>query len=402
MFFLRDLQAGSTTLVSVDSSGSGEGNANSFMPQISADGHRLLFFSLAKNLTTNGGVAGTNLYWRDVQAGVTCAITTAGGASVAAMTPDGTNVVFGVGSKASLWNAQSQLVTNIASESATVIDAAVSADGHRAVFETTANCYAADLFARTNLLLAAVATTSHTHGQFSSDSQFLAYLAKDNKGTNQVYLYDFENASNVLVSQSYNSAAGGNGASDSPAISASGRFLAYRSAASNLVPGDANGVPDLFLYDRLTGGTTLISVSQSGARSANGRSLSPVFSGDGQTLFFASWASDLAPGDFNESSDVFALSLSTNGSGNGTNAAPALQFTGIALGMVNGQFSTNQPLTLNWSSAPGAGYQVQFKNNLSDPRWQLLSGPATVVGSQGSIIDPSPAAAQRFYRIVSF
>ncbi len=401
--FLRDLQGGSTSLVSKNASGSGEGNSNSFTPQISSDGQRLLFVSLANNLTTNTSVTGSNLFWRDIQAGVTYAITTTGGVTVAVMTPDGSNVLFAVGAQLSLWNAGSHSASNVATASSAVVDAAIGADAHRAAFETGSNCYVADLSAQTNWLLAAFAPTSRKHGQFTGDSRFLAYLAGDSAGTNQVCLYDFQNATNVLVSQSYNSAAaGGNGSCDSPVISANGRLVAYRSAASNLVPGDTNGVPDIFLYDRLTGGTTLISVSLFGNCAANSRSLSPVFSGDGQTLFFESWASDLASGDFNESSDVFALSLSINGSTNSTNAAPQPGFTGITPGTSNGQFSASQPLTLTWSSAPGAGYQVQFKNSLTDPLWQTLGGPATVVGNQGYIIDSSPDSAHRFYRIISF
>jgi hypothetical protein len=400
--FLRDLQTSTNTLVSVDAGGSGEGNGNSFTPQISADGQHVLFFSVANNLTTNNVETGTNLFWRDLKGGVTYAITSSGGAAVAAMTPDGSNVVFAVGTGLSLWTAGSHLATNVASASAAVIDAAISADGRRAAFETPTNCYGADLVARTSWPLAEIVPTSHTHSQFSGNGQYLAYLGKDDFRINQVYLYDFDNATNTLVSQSYNSAAGGNGDSDSPAINATGRFVAYRSAANNLVPGDTNGFPDIFLYDRLTGGTTLISVSLFSANSAGGPSLTPVFSGDGQTLFFESWASDVTSGDFNESSDVFAVSLSLNGSGGTTNTPPPADLTGIAAGMTNGQFSTNLPVTVSWTAAPGVGYQVEFKNNLSDPEWQPLTGPATVVGSRGNIIDSTPGATQRFYRIVSF
>jgi Tol biopolymer transport system component len=171
---------------------------------------------------------------------------------------------------------------------------------------------------------------------------------------------------------------------------------------SNLVPGDTNGYPDIFLFDRLTGDMTLISVSLSGATSASGPSLCPVFSGDGQTLYFESWASDLVSGDFNQASDVFALSLPSNGSPNSTNATPPLEFTGIVWETVAGQFPPNQPLLLSWSATPGAGYQVQFKDNLTDPDWQTLAGSVTVVGAQGQIVDPSPSVTQRFYRIVSF
>ncbi len=401
--FLRDLQTGSTVLVSVDVTGLGEGNGNSLTPQISADGQHVLFFSLAKNLTTNTSVTGENIYWRDVQAGVTYALSTGGGALVAAMTPDGSNVVFGSGFNAFFWNPQSNstaLVEAIPSTRA-VVDVAISADAHRAAFETANETYAADLVAHTNWLLAGSTVTSLMHCQFSGDGDFLAYMAKDNLATNQVYLYDFANATNTLVSQSYDSTSGGNSASDSPAIDPTGRFVAYRSAATNLVPGDANGWPDIFLYDRLTGGTTLISVSAAGARSASGPSLRPVFSGDGQTLFFESWASDVAPGDFNDASDVFALALPISGSENPTNTPP-LAFTGIAWETPNGQYSADQPLILTWASAAGGSYQVQFKNNLTDPAWQPLQGPATVVGNQGQIIDFTPGATQRFYRVVSY
>jgi hypothetical protein len=407
--FVRDMQGGSTVLVS-KSAASGQGNGNSSTPQISSDGQRVLFYSTANNLTTDSGVSGRNIFWRDLQGGVTYAITTNAakltiGVAVAVMTPDGSNVLFALGPQLSLWNAQSHSVTNVAfagSAGYPIIDLAISADARRASFETSITCHAVDLVAGTNWTLGTLRPTTHTHAQFSGDGRFLAYLQEDATTFNQVYLYDFQNATNTLVSQSYNSAVAGNGASDSLTISADGNFVAYRSAATNLVPNDINGVPDIFLYNRLTGGTTLISVSEYGDWSANGRSTAPVFNGDSQTLFFASWASDLVAGDFNESSDVFAVSLGAGGSGSSTNAAPPLNFTEIVPGLISGQFATNQPLTLTWSSVMGAGDQVQFKNSLTDPEWQPVGGPATVVGNQGSAIDFSPGVEQRFYRIVSF
>jgi hypothetical protein len=403
--FLRDLQAGTTTLVSKDFTGNGEGNGNSDLAQISTDGQRVMFFSAANNLTTNSGLKNSNLFWRNIALGVTYALST-NGTYMAAMTPDGSNIVYAPVLTApnyliSLWSAQSHLATPII---AGVIpsDLAISADAQFAAYDTASSCYGVNLSAKTNWLLGAIAASSHSRCQFSMGDQFLVHLAKDSNGTNQVYLYEFQNSSNVLVSQSYNSTAGGNGASDSPAISANGRFVAYRSAATNLAPGDVNGDPNIFFYDRLSGGTTLVSVSQFGARSANGRSVSPFFSADGLSLFFESWASDLAADDFNEASDIFALALSTNAWSDATNATPPLGFTGITLGTSNGQFSANQPLTLTWSSVPGAGYQVEYKTNLTDPQWQPLTNPATVVGNQGFIIDSSPDPAHRFYRIVSF
>jgi hypothetical protein len=398
--FLRDLQEGSTVLISQDVSGLGEGNSNSLAPQISADGQKALFFSYANNLTTNPSVrfSGENIFWRDLQAGTTYAITTGGTNPVAAMTPDGSNVVFSVSQQFCLWSAQSHSVTVLVTSLSSIpLEADVSADGSRAAFETSTNCYAVDLLARTNFVRGTFLPTAQTHSQFSADGRYLAYLASTAKTSNQVELYDFQSETNILVSQAYNSTSGGNSTSDSPAISSDGRYVAYRSAATNLVPGDTNGVPDVFLYDRLTGGTTLISVSELGPRSGNGRSLTPFFSGDGQTVFFTSWASDLAPGDYNESSDVFAVSLATNGL-----ATEPLNFMGIFAGTTNGQFSANQPLTLTWSALFGAGYEIEFKNNLTDPQWQVLTNHATVVGNQGSVIDFAPNVAQRFYRVVSF
>lgn len=204
----------------------------------------------------------------------------------------------------------------------------------------------------------------------------------------------------MLVSQAYGGSSGGNNKCDSATVSSTGRYVAYRSAASNLVPNDTNGVPDIFLYDRLTGATTLISASDAGNSAANGRSLLPVFSGDGQTLFFESWASDLAPGNFNQWLDVFATPLSPAGVGGSTNIPP-VQFSGLAVGITNSAVTNGNAVVLTWAAGPGAGYQIQFKNNLTDPQWQNLGG-ASVIGAQGQLIDLAPNGTQRFYRIVSF
>ncbi len=95
-----------------------------------------------------------------------------------------------------------------------------------------------------------------------------------------------------------------NDASDSPFISPDGRFIAYRSFASNNVATDLNEVPDLMLYDRSNSLTMLVTASDAGNRTANNRSAPVAFSADGKTLVFSSWASDLLPQDFNRGSDV--------------------------------------------------------------------------------------------------
>ena len=89
-----------------------------------------------------------------------------------------------------------------------------------------------------------------------------------------------------------------------PSISADGRFVAFESLASNLVPGDTNGVGDVFVHDRQTGTTERVSVSSAGTQ-GNGDSAVPSISADGRFVAFVSVASNLVPGDTNGRLDVF-------------------------------------------------------------------------------------------------
>jgi Tol biopolymer transport system component len=95
-----------------------------------------------------------------------------------------------------------------------------------------------------------------------------------------------------------------NGASLRAVISADGRFVVFDSLASNLVAGDTNGQADIFVHDRQTGATTRVSVSSGGAQ-ANAVSLSPQVTPDGRFVAFASGASTLVPGDTNGAFDIF-------------------------------------------------------------------------------------------------
>jgi len=194
----------------------------------------------------------------------------------------------------------------------------------------------------------------------------------------------------VLLSRSFISGGAANGASDSPDINADGRFVAFRSSSADIVPDDVNGVPDVFLYDQLTSATTLLSASRFGNVSADNRSRTAFFSGDGQTLVLESCGSDLAARDFNHSSDIFAPLLRSSGSIQvfqmavltGTPPGPGCWFT--------------------WPILPGKSYRVQFKNSLSDANWEDFNCMTTLIGEQGYFNDPAPSASQRFYRIVAF
>ena len=95
-----------------------------------------------------------------------------------------------------------------------------------------------------------------------------------------------------------------NGASRNPALSANGRWVAFDSFGSNLVPGDIEGQKDVFRYDSASGLATRASVSKSG-RGGNNDSQWPSISGDGAVVAFESLATNLIPNDTNGHQDIF-------------------------------------------------------------------------------------------------
>lgn len=102
----------------------------------------------------------------------------------------------------------------------------------------------------------------------------------------------------------------GNGVSHSPSISGDGRYVAFESSASNLVPGDTNGHPDVFVRDRALGATTRISVSSVGEQ-GNDASNDPAISSSGRYVAFSSYATNLVVDDTNGAIDVFVHDLLT-------------------------------------------------------------------------------------------
>jgi len=394
--FVRDLLTGTTVLASVNRNGF-SGNRASSGPIISSDGRAVLFHSTASDLAVGSFGSGVdNLFWRDLSGNVTYPVSTntTGSATLpASMTPDGRYVALGssAGTSVYVWDSQSQTRIFTASVPPTLASLAISPDANRiAHLSGSSQLYIVDRQAGIN---AQLTTGSSRSPRFSADGRFLAYqtvsakVAGDTNGLADIYLYDFQTSSNRLVSWALSSSA--NGASDSPDISADGRFVAYRSAATNLVPGDTNGVPDVFLWDRITGSTTLLSVSGSRNGSAGNRSLMPVFSGDGTTLVFESWAPDIATLDFNRSSDLFSVSLFSSG-----------QIPVFRIAIVSNA-GPSQGVWISWPVVPGKSYRAEFKNSLADPAWQDLGGSVTLIGTQGYLNDSAAASGQRFYRIVA-
>ena len=95
-----------------------------------------------------------------------------------------------------------------------------------------------------------------------------------------------------------------NDESFSPAISSNGRFVAFRSDATNLVANDTNNNSDIFVRDRTLGVTQRVSVA-SDETQANGDSILPEISSDGRFVAFSSEASNLVAGDTNNQADIF-------------------------------------------------------------------------------------------------
>src|SRR5262249_34089008 len=87
-------------------------------------------------------------------------------------------------------------------------------------------------------------------------------------------------------------------------ISADARFVAFSTWASNLVSGDTNNMSDVFVHDRTTGTTELVSVDRRGGP-ANGESFAPSLSADGRFVAFYSSSSDLVYGDSGFNYDIF-------------------------------------------------------------------------------------------------
>jgi hypothetical protein len=148
---------------------------------------------------------------------------------------------------------------------------------------------------------------------------------------------------------------------------------------------DKNQNPQIYLFDRKTGAASLASVSALTGAPANNRSLAPVFSEDSTTLVFQSWASDLFTNDFSGSANIVALTVAVN--------PPAL------IGAI--QITPSGVPVIAWPASAGTNFQLQYKDNLTDPSWLPVSGGVTITSNTASTTDTSPRQQQRFYRIQS-
>ncbi|MCB9432345.1 MAG: PD40 domain-containing protein [Ardenticatenaceae bacterium] len=215
----------------------------------------------------------------------------------------------------------------------------------------------------------------------SDDGRFVAFhssasnlVSGDTNSSPDVFVHDQQTGTTERVSVD-SSGNEGNNNSTLPDISGDGRFVAFISAANNLVSGDTNSIADIFVHDRQTGTTSRISVDSSGTQ-GNNFSVDPSISSDGRFVAFISDASNLVSGDTNSIADIFVHDQQT-----GTTSRVSVDSSG-------GQ-GNNRSLD---SSISGNGRFVAFESDASN----LVSGDTNVSSdifvAEQAISDPNAAS----------
>lgn len=295
-YFLRDLVAGTTTVVSVDASGTAAGNGPSpaHFAFMTPDGSKVAFASMAYNLVAGGTEPGSpGLFVRDLAAGTTTFVAE----QVQwpeGFSADGTKVLF------STW---APLVPE---------------DGNG----TTNDLYLRDLAAGTTTLVSVNAdgtgagdrgagsgslTPDGERVLFTSPSSNLVSDVVDANGFNDVFLRDLATGTTRLVSTDASGTASGEGSSGGGVLSPDGSTVVYATDTSvdSFDPDELN----LYAKDLATGSLILVTPRTADAAGGSG-DLAPVgFTGDGRTVVFTSDAANLGPVDENASTDVYAHDL---------------------------------------------------------------------------------------------
>jgi hypothetical protein len=146
-------------------------------------------------------------------------------------------------------------------------------------------------------------------GRFVACERNASYAAIDTNSSTDIYVIDRTTGQSTLVSVNSRGTGSGKGRSTAPVLSSHGRYVIFRSRASDLVPGDTNNASDVFLRDLVLKRTILLSAARDGFGTGNKLSTNPMMSADGSTILFESDASDLVTDDANGSRDTWLLRL---------------------------------------------------------------------------------------------
>jgi hypothetical protein len=371
--YVRDLQLNKTTLVSRNVAGTGHGNGVSGffdVPGISPDGRFVVFTSFATDLVgTSDNNIQTDVFVRDLQAGTTKLVsinqtgngTGNGVSSQGVITPDGRFVAFlshardlipmDIGFRLQVFvrdlqTGSTKLVSvnrtgtsggNGDTDSRVERDLSISADGRFVAFATDANDlvgndtnFTQDVFVRDTQLgvtqLASINTSGNAGGNsgqinLTPDGHFIAFISgaddlvlNDANQQQDVFVRDRQTNSTALVSVNRTGVAAGTGDNSTffllsfvrPSLSDDGRYVSFTSKAADLISGnDTNGgnsggsLPDVFVRDRQSGVTSLVSINNSGTDSGSGTSGYSAITHDGRSIFYFSGAADLVGYDTN-------------------------------------------------------------------------------------------------------
>ncbi|MDS4012184.1 MAG: M10 family metallopeptidase C-terminal domain-containing protein [Defluviicoccus sp.] len=297
--FVKDLATGAIKLVSTDAAGV-QGNDGSYEPDFSPDGTKVAFYSSASNLDGHDSNGVPDIFVKTLETGaIKCISTAAAGTRWndtsydPKFSPDGTKVAF-------------------ASYASNVVPGDTN---------STASIFVKDLTNETVCFVSTNAAGEHGNGfsadpAFSPDGTKVAFRSSasnlvpgDTNENSDIFVKTLAAGAISLVSTAANGTQG-NGGSYDPIFSPDGTKMAFRSDASNLVPGDSNGSPDIFIKTLATGAIARISTDAAGAQ-ANGGSGELVFSPDGTKVAFRSDASNLVAGDTNNRADIFVKVLAT-------------------------------------------------------------------------------------------
>ena len=142
------------------------------------------------------------------------------------------------------------------------------------------------------------------NGRYVAFQSFAGDLVPGDTGQGDIFVRDLQAGTTEWVSVSTSGVQDNFGSEGRPAISSDGRYVAFQSAADNLVPGDTNFRKDIFVRDRQTRTTERANVSVDEIQ-ANSHSSEPVISGDGRCVAFESYGDNLVDGDTNAASDIF-------------------------------------------------------------------------------------------------
>jgi Tol biopolymer transport system component len=178
-------------------------------------------------------------------------------------------------------------------------------------------------------------------------------VAGDTNDREDVFVHDRQTGKTTRVNLGPNGRQANSGSdSGAPAVSAVGRYVAFSSHASNLVRGDTNGTSDIFVRDRRLGKTARVSVGPEN-RQSNGESYYPSMSANGRFVAFTSRATNLVPGDTNGLDDVFIhdrQSGKTKRVTVGTDGAQGDDTSRTSSISDNGRYVAFQSRATNWSS----------------------------------------------------